>query len=124
MTSVLYCNTKQQDLFILTGGMPDGATFTAPYAGPTSRVHPVIPNSNDEERTHDMCGTADADIPSTEVPGGNYLGEKDNPPQHFFCFGLEMPQAIYYLVNNYRYSIKGLLGFVVCKSCVLSCPSL
>ena len=32
-----------------------------------------------------------------------------------FCVGLGMPPAIYYLVKNYEYSIKGLLGFVVCK---------
>ena len=39
-------------------------------------------NNNGEEGTQDMCGIADADIPSVEVPDGNCLGEKDDPPQH------------------------------------------
>ena len=29
----------------------------------------------------------------------------------FFCLGLGMPPAIYYLVKNYGYFMKGLLGF-------------
>ena len=37
-------------------------------------------NNNDEERTHDVCDTTDADIPSAKVPDGSYLGERDDPP--------------------------------------------
>ena len=39
-------------------------------------------NNNDEERTQEVCGIADADIPSVEVPDGYYLGEIDDPTQH------------------------------------------
>ena len=48
----------------------------------TDKKHPRDTNNNDEERTHDLRGTADTDIPSMLVPGGIYLGEKDDPPQH------------------------------------------
>ena len=50
--------------------------------GETDRKKTRDTKNNDEEGTHDMCGTADADIPSAGVPDGNCLGEKDDPPQH------------------------------------------
>jgi hypothetical protein len=49
--------------------------------------------------------------------GGVFVTKICIPLSNFyFCFSQRMPPAIYYLVKNYGYSIKGLLGFVVCKS--------
>ena len=49
----------------------------------SDRKPPRKTNTNDENRTHDVWGAAaDADIPNEEVPGRNYLGEKDDTPQH------------------------------------------